>query len=305
MRKRIRTTSVFLAFFLALCAGCAKKDGAVTGTVAPPTPGVSISAVQNDKTVATLTANAQDGKFSMALAPGAYDIRVSVPGSPLPLSFPSVVIKSGQTTELPPIGLGQPSGKTVLSGRITPAGSGTKVSLYAEGRERASVATDNEGKYQFIELSAGSYTIQANTPGYASGAAELSVANDQTVTRNMKLFFVSTIDGVDWGAGKIRVTGVGMPPAKATNATVSREMARRAALADGQRKLLLALDRIQVGPNQPLKQFWGEQRYTATIQGFISGYTVAGERALEGGKFEIDLELPLTGEKGLDRFLAE
>jgi hypothetical protein len=41
------------------------------------------------------------------------------------------------------------------------------------------------------------------------------------------------------------------------------------------------------------------------IEGFLKGYTIVSERELENGKFEVVLELPLTGPAGLTRYITE
>ncbi len=157
----------------------------------------------------------------------------------------------------------------------------------------------------FTELPAGSYAIQVTAPGYAQDAIAVNVSQEETAAPDITLLYVSAIDGVDWVAGKIRVTGVGLPPAGAANATIRREMARRAALADAERKLVKAVAQIKTGPDQSLKSQYDEKSFTKRIQGFIRGYKVTGERELEDGTIEIDAELPLTGPGGLSRYLTE
>lgn len=294
-----------LLLFLLLEVGCTRQDGLVSGTVTPPGAGVRVTAMQNGKSVAAADVNPADGAFSIGLAPGTYDISVSAPASPFPLVMQSVRVEPGRTTALSRIELAQPGGNAVLSGRITPGGSATTVALYSDGREHAAMHVDEEGRYRFTELSAGTYTLQAAAPDYAQDAVAVSVVNEQAVTQNIRLLYASAVDGIDWAAGKIRVTGTGLPPASAVNATVRREMARRAALADGERKLVKAVAQIKIGPGRSLQSFWGEKNFTERIQGFIRGYKVVGERENEGGRIEIDLELPLTGPGGLSRYLAE
>ena len=108
-----------------------------------------------------------------------------------------------------------------------------------------------------------------------------------------------------WASGKIRVTGTGLPPADASNPSISREAARRAALADAQRKMVKAISQIKVGPNKSLKSKFGQHKFTEKIEGFIRGYAITDERELDGGKIEVDMELPLTGQNGLSRHLGE
>ena len=292
------------AFLITASACTSKQNGAVEGTVNPPNAGARITATQNGKAVTAVDAISADGKFRIVLAPGRYDINVTVPASPFPLIFP-VVVEPGKTTTLPLIDLTMPAGQSVLSGTIAPGGAVTKVTLLYEGKERAAINTDTEGKYEFTGLSAGNYTIQVNSPDYAGDDAVINLGDAQKATQNIRLLSVSTVDGVDWTAGKIRATGVGMPPKNASNAAASREMAKRAALADAQRNLLKAIDQLKVSPDQSLKSFMGDKNYRERIQGFVQGYRIVREQELSGGKREIELELSLTGPGGLSTVLRE
>ncbi len=300
-----RPIGLLMILFLFASTACTNTKGTVAGRVAPSAAGVSVSAAQNGKTIVTVSANSDDGTFTLVLPPGSYDIQVSVPNGPFPLTLSSIVVASGKTTTLQPVFAFPPSaGHSVLSGKVTPAGAGAKISLYAEGKERASVNTDADGKYQFTELPAGAYSVRAAASGYAKDSVEVNLADQQSVSQDMRLLYVSSVDGVDWAAGKIRATGVGLTPVDAVNATIGREMARRAALADAQRKLVKLLSQLQVNSDQSLKSFWAS-RYEEKVQGFIRGYKVVGEHDLGGGRIEIELELPLTGQGGLSQYLGE
>lgn len=284
---------------------CARQDGTVAGIVNPAVKGVRIAALQNGKIVSSVESG-MDGEFSMTLAQGTYDISVSAPASPFPMVFHAVDVQQGKNTYLSHIDLPLNSAaKGALSGRVSPARAGTTVALFAEGRELAAVSTDNEGKYIFKELPEGSYTLQARAPGYAPDTVAVTVSSERSTTHNLCLFYVSAIEGVDWAAGKIRATGLGVPPPNAPNHTIRREMARRAALADAERKLLKAVAEIKVGPDESLGSRMREKNFSRKIEGFIKGYKVARERELDAGKIETDLELPLTGLNGLTQYFAE
>jgi hypothetical protein len=298
--------TIFLLIFFSFSFACrANQEGALEGTVIPSSStGVKIMATQTGKIQSSIDATANDGKFRMTLPPGVYTVNVSMPNSPYPMTFPAVVIDPGKTATLPPISLAQASGHAVLTGRILPGRGKTTVTLYADGKERAAVQTD-DGKYEFTGLPAGNYTLQAGAPDYAQDAVELTIADNQAATQNLRLLYAAKIDGIDWSAGKIRVIGTGLPSANASNPTSRRELARRAALADAERNLLKVLAGIKVGPDQSLKSFWGEKKYRVTVRGFIQGFQVVGERELDNGKIEVEVELPLTGRAGLTRYLSE
>ena len=289
---------------IAVYACPAKKDGAIQGTILPPGSGARITVAKDAKTVTTVDAGAQDGVFSIALAPGTYDISVTSPASPFPLNFPGIVVKPGETTNIPPIQLAPVKSTAVLSGRITPA-IDTHITLLYEGKERAAARTNAQGRFEFEGLPTGRYTIQANSPGYANDTMEISLADNQTLSQNMRLLYISAIDGVDWAGGTVRARGVGLPPRNAPTPSVRREMTKRAALADGQRNLLRTIEQIKVGPSQNLTSLLGEGKYVQTLQGYVQGYRVVSERDMDGGRIEVELELPLTGANGLSSYIRE
>ncbi len=302
LRTNLLITALSMQLFV---FNCARQVGTVAGIVNPAVKGVRIAALQNGKIISSVEAG-MDGKFSMTLAQGTYDISVSAPASPFPMVFHAVDVQQGKNTYLSHIDL--PLNSTVkgaLSGRVSPALAGTTVALFVEGKEQASVNTDNEGEFIFRELLAGTYTLQARAPGYAPDTVAVTVSPERPTTHNLCLFYVSAIEGVDWAAGKIRASGIGLPPANAAGVTISREMARRAALADAERKLLKAVIEIKLGPVESLGSRMREKKFSRKIEGFIKGYKVARERELDAGRIETDLELPLTGVNGLTQYVVE
>jgi hypothetical protein len=296
----------FLALFAFVLFACqTKSDGVLEGTVTPLNSNAKITAMQAGKSVSMADANAQDGKFRMALAPGVYDISVTTPSAPFPMSFPGIRIEPGKTTTLPLIELAPAMGKANLSGKVIPAAPGSEVKLIYEGKERAAMRTDPEGNYEFKELPAGTYVLQASAPGHAEDAAQVVVTENQKAEQNAVLFPITSIDGVDWAAGKIRATGVGMPPQNAANSTVRHAMAQRAALADAQRNMLRTIEQIRLDDKHDVKTAMRKKDFSEKIQGYLKGYAVISERESSDGKIEVVLELPLTGPTGLSRYVTE
>jgi hypothetical protein len=297
---------IVLALFVLLLLSCrTKQDGTIEGIIVAPGTSARVSAMQDDKNILTVTAAGQDGKFKLALAAGTYTISVTVPDSPYPLKLNNIVVKSRETTILPPIELTPSAGKASLSGKVIPARPGSEVKLLYEGKERAAVQTDREGKYEFKELPAGTYVVQAQSPGYAGDSAQVVITGNQKVEQTAVLFPIVSINGVDWAAGKIRSTGIGIPPQNSANDSVRRAMAQRAALADAQRNMLRTIEQIRISDGQDVKDAMRSKNIASKIQGFLKGYTVVSERELEGGRIEVVLELPLTGPAGLSRFIVE
>ena len=282
-----------------------KQDGVLEGTVIPPNSGAKITAMQAGKSISAVDANTQDGKFRMALASGIYDISVITPSAPFPMSFPGINIEPGKTTTLSPIELAPATGKANLSGKVVPPYPGSEVKLIYEGKERAAVHTDNEGKYEFKELPAGTYVLRASAPGHAEDAAQVIVSENRKTEQNAVLFPITPIEGVDWATGKIHATGVGMPPQNAANDSVRHAMAQRAALADAQRNMLRTIEQIRLDDKHDVKTAMRKKDFSEKIQGYLKGYVVVSERESTDGKVEVVLELPLTGPTGLSRYITE
>jgi hypothetical protein len=167
------------------------------------------------------------------------------------------------------------------------------------------VQTDKEGRYEFKEIPAGSYEVRATSPGHAEDRAPVSIPEDRKIEHTAVLLPITSVEGVDWAGGKIRATGIGLPPPNAPNATVRKAMAERAALVDGQRNLLRTIEQISIDNNRNIKTAMANRNFAEKIQGFVKGYTVASTRELDNGKIEVVLELPLTGPSGLSRYVTQ
>lgn len=303
MRRVQRNAVVLLVLLLFACH--AKQNGVIEGTIVPAGTAASISALQGGKNILTVNAAGQDGKFKLALAAGSYTVSVSSPNSPYPLQLNDIVVKPGETTILPPIELMPQAGKSVLTGKVLPPRPDSEIKLIYEGKERAAVHTDSEGRYVFKELPAGTYEVRATASGHAEDVAQVVIPENKNVEQTSVLFPIVSIDGVDWAAGKIRATGIGLPPPNAANDSVRRAMAERAALADAQRNMLRTIEQITIDTGRSVKDAMRSKNISTKIEGFLKGYTVVSERELEGGKIEVVLELPLTGPAGLSRYISE
>jgi hypothetical protein len=110
--------------------------------------------------------------------------------------------------------------------------------------------------------------------------------------------------GMDRTPQKIRVTGKGFPPADGANPTVRRELAHRAALSDAERKLVQAVAEIKAG-SASTRPRSGNGTFVRRIEGFVKGFRVVGERELDDGSIELDIELRFTGRHDLSRLPSE
>jgi hypothetical protein len=82
-------------------------------------------------------------------------------------------------------------------------------------------------------------------------------------------------------------------------------MAKRAAMADAQRNMLKIIEQIRIDSDQDIKAAMRDKKVATKVQGCLKGYTVLSERELNGGAFEVVLEMPLTGPAGLTRCIAD
>jgi hypothetical protein len=304
--KILRQIVISVLLSSLLLSSChSKQDGAIEGAMHPSGRSAQIKAIRDGKDIQTISAGMQNGKFKFVLAACVYTIKVSTADSPFSLHMNNIMVKSGETTELPPIELTAPSGSGGLSGKIIPPRPDIELKLIYEGRERAAVHADREGKYEFKEIPAGAYVVQANAPGHADDAIPVLITDNQKTEQNAVLLPIVAIAGVDWASGKFLATGYGMPPQNASNGTVRREMTKRAALADAQRNMLNTIVRIRMDANQTVKTAMRNKNVALKIEGFLKGFTIVSEIEREDGKFEVVLELPLTGPAGLTRYITE
>lgn len=297
----ILVSAVLSSLILTACKG--REDGTLEGSIMPPDISVRIAALRNGAAISTIDTASKDGRFSMQLPAGTYDISVTVPSSPFPMTFAGVVVEPKKITTLPPIIL--PSATETIVGKIEGPTSGAKVTLLYDGVERATINPDADGRYEFQGLPPGKYSLHVSAPGYAADTRDVELSEGRPLVQNIRLLYISETPGIDWQAGKIRAVGLGLPPRKSPNASVSREMAKRAALADGLRNLLAIIEQVKVSPDKSVKSISADKGARIRIQGFVQGCKVISERETGDGKFELVLELPLTGAEGLSSVISE
>ena len=169
--------ALMLCLFLLFLACHTKQEAVVEGSALPSGSGVHITASKSGKPVCAVDADAQDGKFKMELSPGECNIIINAPVSPIPVTFSSVTVNSGEVSTLPPAAIAQRAGLATLSGTVLPAPTLSKITLLEEGIERAMVNTAADSKYEFAGLLSGTYSLLASSSGYADDKTEVRIVS--------------------------------------------------------------------------------------------------------------------------------
>ncbi|MBR2215575.1 MAG: LPP20 family lipoprotein [Selenomonadaceae bacterium] len=103
-------------------------------------------------------------------------------------------------------------------------------------------------------------------------------------------------DPYDWEQGVITVTGEGMAPPTAVNATHGRILAKRAATLDGYRKLAELVKGVQVNAESRVENLMiADDAINARVEACIKGAKVTAERDLPEGGYEVTVTLPMFG----------
>lgn len=166
--------ALMLCLFLLFLACHTKQEAVVEGSALPSGSG---TASKSGKPVCAVDADAQDGKFKMELSPGECNIIINAPVSPIPVTFSSVTVNSGEVSTLPPAAIAQRAGLATLSGTVLPAPTLSKITLLEEGIERAMVNTAADGKYEFTGLLSRTYSLLASSSGYADDKTEVRIVS--------------------------------------------------------------------------------------------------------------------------------
>lgn len=101
---------------------------------------------------------------------------------------------------------------------------------------------------------------------------------------------------IDWE--RQAAVAVGNAPARrdAANPAQARALARRAAMLDAQRNLLEVVGQVRVDSTTVIQNYMtASDRILSTVQGLLEHATVAAERQLADGGFEVTLTVPLSG----------
>jgi YD repeat-containing protein len=180
---------------LPFAVGATSVSGVVTdaGTGAP-IPGVSVTALQSNATIASVT-SAADGTYTISnLSVGVYDVRASFAGFGTSISSGISVAVGGPVTVN--FALGSPAaiaGTITQSDGVTPI-SGATVTALNGSDTLGTAVTGSSGGYSVTNLGPGTYGIQVAAAGYAPGnQAGISVTSGNTSVANLSLSGQPTI----------------------------------------------------------------------------------------------------------------
>lgn len=102
-------------------------------------------------------------------------------------------------------------------------------------------------------------------------------------------------EAVDWQNSSITVTGMGIAPPRAINASHGRMMARRAAMNDCYRQLAEAIEGVNVDAESTVENFILTSDVTKTsVHALIRGASIVDEREIPGG-YEVTMSVAMFG----------
>ena len=101
---------------------------------------------------------------------------------------------------------------------------------------------------------------------------------------------------MNWETNTIEVVGVGAYPTNARSQFQARALAKRAAIADGYRQLLEAIQGVNVTAETTVRDMMTESDIIKTqVTGCVKGAQIVDERDLAGGGYEVTMRMSLFG----------
>ena len=101
---------------------------------------------------------------------------------------------------------------------------------------------------------------------------------------------------INWTSGEVYATGIGAPPAKATNAAQARAMAERAAFVVALRNLLETVKGVRVDSETVIENFMVTSDVVRTrVDGIVKGARSVKTSYMSDGSVEIQVVMPLKG----------
>lgn len=121
----------------------------------------------------------------------------------------------------------------------------------------------------------------------------------EATAQETSLIEVSKSGTVNWDAGTVRATGIGVPP-QGVAAPQARLMTKRAAVADAYRLLAEAINGVRVDAESVVKNYVTESDVIKTkVSALVKGAKIVDEKRMSDGSYEVTMEVSLYGEDGL------
>ena len=103
----------------------------------------------------------------------------------------------------------------------------------------------------------------------------------------------------DWDNKVITVTGMGAMPPQAVNPAQARMLGRRAAIADAYRLLTETVAGVKVDSETTVEMMLTTSDIIRTkVSGIVKGAQIISERAVDGGGYEVTMQVPIFGVTG-------
>ena len=147
----------------------------ISGTISPAANGSGTTVTLGGASSATTTTNSSGVYSFTGLANGSYTITASKSGFTFSPSSLQVTINGANVTDGNFVVSAVPPNTFSISGTISPAASGSGVTVTLAGAAAAATTANSSGAYSFTGLANGSYTITASKSGFTFTPSSLQV----------------------------------------------------------------------------------------------------------------------------------
>jgi hypothetical protein len=147
----------------------------ISGSISPANNGSGATVTLSGAASATTTADAFGNYSFSALGDGSYIVSPGKPGFNFSPAGQNVTVRGGNVSGVNFTAAAAASKLPTISGSITPANNGSGATVTLSGAAGATTTADASGNYNFIGLSAGSYTVTASKNGFNFSPASQNV----------------------------------------------------------------------------------------------------------------------------------
>jgi len=191
--------------------------GSLRGVVAPAAARAAVAVQQQGATVATATAAAGDGSWTIeGLAPGSYNVVVSATGYGTDRSRTAVMIHPDQTTDLGTITLTMP--RRTVEGLVTDAATAAPIAGARVSIGSVTDVTRGDGSFLLADAPAGDQMFKVERVYYLALQDVVTVAATGRTAHSLSLIATGRVVGAVRGSGGEPLPGavVELGPARST-----------------------------------------------------------------------------------------